>query len=69
MFLAFLDRLIKHLPTKVHLVVDQHSVHRSKAVRTWVFGHAEQIELYFLPPHSPHLNPDEPAHAEAAPGR
>lgn len=49
MFLGFLERLIKHLPTKVHLVVDQHWVHRSKAVREWVQDHAEQIELHFLP--------------------
>ena len=63
-FLAFLGRLIKHFNTKVHLVVDQHSVHRSKAVRAWVADHAEQIELHFLPPYSPHLNPDELVNAD-----
>ena len=63
-FLGFLDRLIKHFTTKVHLVVDQHSVHRSKAVRAWAHDHAERIELHFLPPHSPHLNPDELVNAD-----
>ncbi|MGW8437810.1 transposase [Nocardiopsis sp. NPDC055879] len=29
--IAFLGRLIKHFTAKVHLVVDQYSVHRSKA--------------------------------------
>lgn len=63
-FIGFLDRLIKHFSAKVHLVVDQHSVHRSKAVRAWVHDHAERIELHFLPPYSPHLNPDELVNAD-----
>jgi len=63
-FLGFLDRLVGHFSTKVHLVVDRHSVHRSRAVREWVHAHAERIELHFLPPYSPQLNPDELVNAD-----
>src|SRR5699024_5844894 len=63
-FIGLLDRLTKHFSATVHLVVDQHSVHRSKAVRAWVHDHAERIELHFLPPYSPHLNPDELVNAD-----
>jgi transposase len=40
-------------------VVDGHSAHRSRAVRTWLADHADRIELHFLPSYSPELNPDE----------
>ncbi|MFC3574961.1 transposase [Streptomyces yaanensis] len=39
--------------------MDGHSVHCSRRVRTSVAAHADQIELHFLSPHSPELNPDE----------
>lgn len=63
-FLGFLECLVGHFGTKVHLVVSQHSVHRSKAVRTWVAEHAEQIELHSLPSYSPHLNLGELGNAD-----
>jgi len=60
----FLERLIGHFEKKVHLVVDGHSAHRSRRVRDWVAAHADQIELHFLPPYSPELNPDELVNAD-----
>lgn len=63
-FLGFLERVVGHFTTKVHLVVDQHSVHRAKAVRAWVHDHAERIELHFLPSYSPRPNPDELVNAD-----
>ncbi|WP_420706930.1 transposase [Streptomyces sp. NRRL S-237] len=30
----FLDRLVGHFDREVHLIVDRHSAHRSKTVRT-----------------------------------
>lgn len=60
----FLDRLVGHFDHKIHLVVDGHSAHRSKTVRTWLAAHAEEIELHFLPPYSPELNPDELVNAD-----
>ncbi|WP_443052171.1 IS630 family transposase, partial [Streptomyces sp. JV190] len=55
----FLERLVGHFGSKIHLVVDGHSAHRSNTVRTWIAAHAEEIELHFLPQYSPKLNPDE----------
>lgn len=55
----FPDRLIGHFDRKIHLVVDGHGAHRSRAVRTWLADHADRIELHFLPSYSPELNPDK----------
>ncbi|WP_435843002.1 IS630 family transposase [Streptomyces filamentosus] len=60
----FLTRLVGHFDRKVHLVVDRHSAHRSKVVRTWLADHEDQIELHFLPSYSPELNPDELVNAD-----
>jgi transposase len=55
----FLDRLAGHFDHKVHLVVDGHSAHRTKKVHDWLAAHPDDVELHFLPPYSPELNPDE----------
>ncbi|MEV6409497.1 IS630 family transposase [Streptomyces bobili] len=60
----FLARLVGHFDRKVHLVVDRHSAHRSKAVRAWLADHKDQVELNFLPSYSPELNPDELVNAD-----
>ncbi|MFI9626313.1 IS630 family transposase [Streptomyces sp. NPDC052042] len=60
----FLARLVGHFDHKVHLVVDRHSAHRSKAVRAWLADHQDEIELHFLPSYSPELNPDELVNAD-----
>ncbi|WP_455770114.1 IS630 family transposase [Streptomyces cinereoruber] len=60
----FLDRLAGHFDHKVHLVVDGHSAHRSKKVRDWLTAHPDDVELHFLPPYSPELNPDELVNAD-----
>ncbi|MGH2429374.1 MAG: IS630 family transposase [Candidatus Limnocylindria bacterium] len=59
-FLDFLRRLSRHADgRKIHLILDGHPVHRAKKVRAWQAAHAERIELHFLPPYSPELNPTE----------
>ncbi|MFD9007637.1 IS630 family transposase [Streptomyces sp. NPDC059552] len=60
----FLARIVGHFDRKVHLVVDRHSAHRSKAVRAWLADHDDEIELHFLPSYSPELNPDELVNAD-----
>jgi transposase len=56
----FLRRLLRDCGgRRVHLIVDGHPVHHAKLVSAWVAGHAEQIELHFLPGYSPELNPVE----------
>jgi transposase len=58
-FIGFCQRLIKHSPAKVFLIVDGHSVHRCRQVREWLEPRSHQIELFFLPGYAPELNPDE----------
>lgn len=57
--LAFLRRLRRHSRRKVFLIVDRHPVHRSTKVTRWLAQQRRQLELFFLPPYSPELNPDE----------
>ncbi len=63
-FLAFLDRLVRHLNRKIHLIVDGHPVHRRVNVRDWLTEHVEQIQMHFLPGYAPELNPVELLNAD-----
>jgi len=58
-FLNFLKQLIKGSQKKVILIVDGHPMHKAILVKEWVEINKEKIELKFLPPYSPELNPDE----------
>jgi transposase len=57
--IKFLKRLIKDAGRKVLLILDNLRVHHSKMVNEWLESHKDEIELFFLPPYSPELNPDE----------
>jgi transposase len=46
-------------PGPVYLVVDGHPAHKANAVKTYLQELAGRLELYFLPPYAPDLNPDE----------
>jgi transposase len=58
-FQDFLKRLIKSSKNKVFLILDRHPVHRSKTISKWAEANKDKIEIFFLPPYSPELNPDE----------
>ncbi|CAA9581856.1 Mobile element protein [uncultured Synechococcales cyanobacterium] len=58
-FIIFLERLIAKRTRKLMWIVDRHPVHRSDAVRQWVHNHQDHIEIHYLPPYSPQLNPAE----------
>lgn len=61
-FIEFLARLIDRAEHPVFLIVDGHPVHRSRAVKAWLKDsntERDRIRLFFLPPYSPELNPDE----------
>ena len=58
-FLEFLQKLVRYKQQKIFLVVDGHSAHKTKLVKAWLEEHKERIELFFLPPYSPELNPQE----------
>ena len=57
--IAFLKRLLHNQTQPIFLIVDQHSSHRAKAVQEFVASTDGHLELFFLPPYSPELNPDE----------
>ncbi|SCU83825.1 transposase [Cupriavidus necator] len=58
-FVEFLKRLMIGATKPVFVVVDGHPVHRSKPVKTYVESQQDRLKLFYLPPYSPHLNPDE----------
>ncbi|HIU84705.1 MAG TPA: IS630 family transposase [Candidatus Aphodousia gallistercoris] len=58
-FVEFLGDLIADEERKVFLIVDNLRVHKSKVVKQWAEEHKDRIELFFLPPYSPEINPDE----------
>jgi transposase len=55
----FADRLMHGRGKKVFLVVDCHSMNRSKAVKEHLAKFNSRLELCILPPYSPELNSDE----------
>jgi len=57
--IVFLQRLIKDARRKVILILDNLNVHKAKAVRDWLAEHTDRIEVCYLPPYSPELNPSE----------
>lgn len=56
---VFMQRLIKDARRKVFLILDNLNVHKAKPVREWLADHCERIEVFYLPPYSPELNPTE----------
>jgi len=58
-FLRFLRRLIRVRQQKLFLIVDNLKVHHAYKVQAWVAQHQQALELFFLPPYAPELNPDE----------
>jgi len=55
----FLRRLITGTQRPVYLIVDGHPSHRSSLVRQFLRNNEGRIRLFYLPPYSPELNPDE----------
>lgn len=58
-FITFLKRLMHGQRRPVFLIVDGHPAHRAKIVKQYIEGLQGKLRLYFLPPYSPELNPDE----------
>jgi len=59
-FADFINRLAADAgDRKVFLIVDGHPSHRAKTVQRKLEALEGQVELFFLPPYSPELNPDE----------
>jgi len=58
-FVEFLKAFRRGGRGKVFLVVDGHPSHRAKVVAAYVAACRGDLELHFLPPYAPDLNPDE----------
>lgn len=58
-FIEFMRGLVNDSKSKVFFIVDNLRAHRSRKVQQWVQEHKNEIELFFLPPYSPEINPDE----------
>lgn len=58
-FLDFLQRLVTGARRKILLIADRLQAHKTPAVQAWLAEHATQIEVFYLPPYSPELNPVE----------
>ena len=62
--IRFLGRLIREARRKVFLILDRLRVHRARLTRDWLAAHRAEIEVHYLPPYSPDLNPDEGVNAD-----
>ena len=58
-FTGFMADLVHDTPAKVFLIVDRLPAHRAGKVQRWVADHKDDMELFYLPPYSPQMNPDE----------
>lgn len=58
-FVQFLKDFRKGGRGKVFMVVDGHPSHRARLVEKYVKETKGMLELHFLPPYAPDLNPDE----------
>lgn len=58
-FVAFLQNFMKGRRGKAFLVVDGHPAHKANIVKQYVQSLKGRLELHFLPPYAPDLNPDE----------
>lgn len=58
-FLEFIKRLLRDIKGVIFLIVDGHPAHKALLVKKFVESVKDRFQLFFLPPYSPELNPDE----------
>ena len=58
-FKTFLQQMIKYSRQKIYFVTDGHPAHKTKMLNEWLSENKDRIEVFFLPPYSPELNPQE----------
>jgi transposase len=58
-FKEFAERLIYGKKRKVFLILDNAKIHHSKILTEWAEKNKKRAALFYLPPYSPGLNPDE----------
>ena len=58
-FLEFCKMLIADVGRPVFLIVDNSQVHRARILKEYAAQSGGELTIFFLPPYSPDLNPDE----------
>jgi transposase len=58
-FITFLKQMIKYSRQKIFFITDGHPAHKTKKLNEWLSENKAKIEVFFLPPYSPELNPQE----------
>jgi transposase len=58
-FRTFLQQMIKYKKRKIFFVTDNHPSHKTKKLNEWLEKNKDRIEVFFIPPYSPELNPQE----------
>lgn len=58
-FLLFLQKLVAGAGRKILLIADRLQAHKTPEVQAWLGEHRERIEVFYLPPYAPELNPVE----------
>lgn len=58
-FKRFLQQMIKYSRQKIYFVTDGHPAHKTKMLNEWLEENKDRIAVFFLPPYSPELNPQE----------
>lgn len=58
LFIDFLDWLLDYYPRKkkIHLILDNYSIHYSWKTISWLEDYGEKFEFHFLPPYCPSEN-------------
>jgi len=62
--IEFMESIVRDVPRKVFLVMDNLKVDHCKPVKEWLKEHKKRIEVFCLPSYSPELNPDERLNAD-----
>ena len=58
-FIAYLEKLLHDIPGLIFLMVDGNTAHTAKVTKQFAEENADRLRMFFLPPYSPDLNPDE----------
>lgn len=58
-FQKFLSQMIRYSKHKIFFITDNHPSHKTKQLIEWLEENKEKIEVFFIPPYSPELNPQE----------
>ena len=58
-FITFLKQMVKYSRQKIFFITDGHPAHKTKKLNEWLSENKVKIEVFFLPPYSPELNPQE----------